>query len=319
VTRSLYTFAVVAVWLISMAWLVTTKVVPALRQGTPPDYRDEFAKTKEAPPPPVAWDLFWNDKPIGMTVSRAYLAQGEPSEIRFLVQFENLEVREVLRELLGGLSFLAASIFGNENLQLDMTIATRLRLDWDGELQGFDTVVKAGDAMDLLALRGQRTEEDRLRISAFTGDDIDESAAAHLAQEFNLPSKTRMAEAFSPRTRMQNLWVGQKWTTPVVNPLATSGSVRLVESSVEKRETITWHDQEVETFLVVYRYDAGSGSASRTAVGKAWVRDDGLVVRQELPIGNAAVRFERTDDARAVELAGVLEGSQFDQKLRRRL
>ena len=45
-----------------MGWLFATKILPALTQGTPPDIREEFVREKEAPPPPVAWDLFWNDE-----------------------------------------------------------------------------------------------------------------------------------------------------------------------------------------------------------------------------------------------------------------
>jgi hypothetical protein len=118
---------------------------------------------------------------------------------------------------------------------------------------------------------------------------------------------------------MQGLSVGQKWTTPVVNPLSTSNSVRLVESLVESKETITWQDRPVETFLVVYRYDSGSGAAAREPVGKAWVQNDGLVIRQELPIGTARVRFERTSDERAKELGPALERAAFDKHLQRQI
>jgi hypothetical protein len=164
----------------------------------------------------------------------------------------------------------------------------------------------------LLFVRGQRTEDDRLRLTLVSGD-----SAIEVPQEFNLPPKARYAEAFSPRTRMQGLSVGQQWTTPVVNPLATSSSVRLVESLVESRETITWQDAPVETFVVVYRYDSGSGAAARDPVGKVWVRDDGLVLRQELPIGSARIRFERTSDERARELGVALERLPFDRQLQR--
>ena len=305
---------VVAFWLLSMGWLVTTKVLPALQQGTPPDINQEFAKKEEEPPPPVAWELTWNDKPIGTTVSQAYSDNGEPGEFRSLVQLRGLPVKEVAHEFLGGLSFLADSVLGSAQARIDLTIATRLRLDWEGELEGFESSVRSNEAMDLIFVRGSRTEDDRLRLSLVSGD-----SSFDVPQEFNLPPKSRYAEAFSPRTRMQGLSVGQKWTTPVVNPLATSNSVRLVESLVESREIITWRDQPVETFTVVYRYDSGSGSAARDPVGKAWVQDDGLVIRQELPIGTARIRFERTSDERAKELGEALERAVFDKHLLRQV
>lgn len=298
-----------------MGWLVTTKIVPALRQGTPPDLRDEFAGKENAPPAPVAWELTWNDEPIGSTVSQAYTDEGEPAEFRSLVQLRNLAVKEVAHEFLGSMAFLADTLLGSAAARIDLAIATRLRLDWESELEGFEASVRSGDALDLLFVRGQRTEDDRLRLTLVTGD-----SSLEVPQEFNLPPKARYAEAFSPRTRMQGLSVGQQWTTPVVNPLgAASNSVRLVESLVESRETITWQDAPVETFVVVYRYDSGSGAVARDPVGKVWVRDDGLVIRQELPIGTARVRFERTSDERARELGVALERLPFDRQLQRQV
>jgi hypothetical protein len=112
--------------------------------------------------------------------------------------------------------------------------------------------------------------------------------------------------------------VGQRWTTPVVSPLSAGSSVRLVESHVESLETIYWRDAPVEAFKVVYRYDSGSGAAARDAVGVAWVTTDGLVIRQELPLGRARIRFERTSDERASELAAELEARLFDRHIHRR-
>lgn len=312
-TNRFYTFSIVAFWLLAMGWLIGTKVLPALQQGTPPDYRAEFVREAAGPPPPVAWELFWNEKPIGTSVSQAYTEAGEPAEFRSLVHFRQVAIGEVLREFLGGLSSFAAPLFGNDRTRVDATIATKLRLDWEGELDGFDTTVRAGDSTDLILLRGKRTEEDRLRLTVISGE-----TTIDVPQEFSLPPKSRYAEAFSPRSQMQNLTVGQRWTMPVVNPLASSDAVRLVESLVESRETITWHDVPIETFLVVYRYDSGSGASARAPVGRSWVRDDGVILRQELPIGKAKVRFERITDELAHELGTVLEASKFEKYLHRR-
>jgi hypothetical protein len=171
--------------------------------------------------------------------------------------------------------------------------------------------VSIADSFNFM-LRGQRTEEDKLHLALITND-----AMIDVPRDFNLPEKSRYYEAFSPRSRMQGLTVGQKWTTPVVDPLSTGDSVKLVESLVEKKETITWQGQSIETLVVTYRYDSGSGAAARNPVGRAWVTNDGLVVRQQLPIGSAKVRFERASDARAIELGESLDGRQFDQYLHR--
>lgn len=311
-------YFVIAFWLAAMGWLVSSKVLPALRQGEPPDYQQEFAAGPTEKVQPVAWNLFWNDQPIGFTISRAYSQEDSPSEIRSLVHFENLELGQVMREFLGGMSLLSDSISDLNRLKVDLSIASRLRLDWNGELQDFETAIKASEQMELLFLRGQRTEDDRLRLSVYTGS-ASESETAPFSQEFNLPSKSRLTDAFSPRSQMQNLRVGQQWTTPVVSPLATTNSVQLVESLVEKRETIQWSGGDVETFVVVYRNDAGSANLSRKPLGTAWVRDDGMVLRQEVPLGSARLRMERGDEQMATKHKGLLDGAKFDRYLHRDL
>src|SRR4051794_22985326 len=96
-----FSLLIIGFLLVFIGWLISTKVLPALQQGTPPDIREEFTKRDEAPPPPVAWELFWNDKPIGTSVSQAYSDEGEPAEFRSLVQLHQLSVNEVAREFLG--------------------------------------------------------------------------------------------------------------------------------------------------------------------------------------------------------------------------
>jgi hypothetical protein len=61
---------------------------------------------------------------------------------------------------------------------------------------------------------------------------------------------------------------------------------------------ILWDGNEVETLLIVYRTDAGSGvQAARDPVGWEWVRRDGVVLRQEIALSRLRLRFERLPDA----------------------
>ena len=50
--------AVNALWLLSMTWLVSTKVLPMMSQGEPPTYRAILAYRK---PEPVGWTIQWTD------------------------------------------------------------------------------------------------------------------------------------------------------------------------------------------------------------------------------------------------------------------
>src|SRR5207253_756081 len=109
--------------------------------------------------------------------------------------------------------FLADTLLGDASTRIDLTIATKLRLDWEGELAGFESSARTSHGLDLVFVRGSRTEDDRLRLTLVSGD-----STFDVPQEFSLPPKSRYAEAFSPRTLMKDLSLGQKWTTPVVNP-----------------------------------------------------------------------------------------------------
>ena len=94
-------------------------------------------------------------------------------------------------------------------------------------------------------------------------------------------------------------------------------SVRLVESLVEKKENITWHDEEVETFVIAYRNESVPGDSNRKPAGYAWVMTDGLVVRQELTLGNARIRLERMPAGPSEERAEILESGKFEKYVHR--
>lgn len=111
--------------------------------------------------------------------------------------------------------------------------------------------------------------------------------------------------------------VGQKWTTPVISPIATTQSIRLVEAIVEKKETITWDGREVDTFVVSYRQESVPGDTNRKPGGYAWVMEDGFVVRQELTIGNARIRFERMPEGPGQQRAEMLESGKFEKYVHR--
>jgi hypothetical protein len=317
VNGRLYTIAVLLFWLVSAGWLVRAKVWPALVRGNPPEYRQEFADKPREQRLAVGWDLYWNKQPVGFAVSKAFGTSEEPQEIRSYVRFEKIKLQQVLNELLGGMTFLA-NMLGNNDFDLNLSLASELRLNWEGELQSFQTCIKAEDDLNLLFLRGQRTEQDRLKISILTGDDS-ATETVPLTHEFALPAQTHYSDAFSPRSRMVGLTVGQKWTTPVISPMAASNSIRLVESVVEKKERITWDEAEVDTFVIAYRNESLPGESNRKPAGYAWVREDGFVVRQELMIGNARIRFERMPEGPGQQRAEILESGRFEHYVHRHM
>src|SRR5262249_40927906 len=82
------------------------------------------------------------------------------------------------------------------------------------------------------------------------------------------------------------LRAGQRWRLPKVDPMALASGTILANLAVDARapqfleaevrtETLTWHRQPTECFLIEYR-EAGEKVSART-----WVRQsDGLVLQQ---------------------------------------
>jgi hypothetical protein len=115
-----------------------------------------------------------------------------------------------------------------------------------------------------------------------------------LRQELELPPDALVSDAFTPRSELKKLHVGQSWTIPVYRPFPPNSPLEIVAVHVEGHEGIIWEGKDVETLRVVYRTDAGSGiRASRDPVGREWVRRDGTVLRQEIGMSGLQLRFER--------------------------
>jgi hypothetical protein len=97
-----------------------------------------------------------------------------------------------------------------------------------------------------------------------------------LHRTMSLPYEPRgmIQNSVGPIDRLPGLQIGQRWTTRVVNPL--TGLVEEVKVEVTGKHSIQWDNQLVPTLEVVQHM---TGISART-----WVRRDGLVLRQELPV-----------------------------------
>jgi hypothetical protein len=102
-------------------------------------------------------------------------------------------------------------------------------------------------------------------------------------------SQGLVLDAFSPPDRLPELRVGQTWQVPMVNPLTRQ--IDILEARVARRDFITWGHQAMAAFVVEQRAPGG-------LTARCWVRPDGLVVRQEVPMIWTSIRFEREPSLR---------------------
>ncbi len=307
-----YATFVVCFWLASMSWLAASKLLPPLIGGRAPDYRTVLVEAPKQPPP-VAWRIIWEQRPVGYAVTRIRPSPGG-AEMRSLVHFEQLEVRRILEQLLGGLAQLLPSL-GEEGFHLDLKIASRLQFNDQHLLRTIDAAIAVADTPHVLNLHGVVGESNTLDVVAFAGSRFPDASGGEdlLRHQFNLPRDVLVGDAFAPSSELKNLTVGQTWTIPVYRPFPPNSPVQIIEAKAERLELLYWNGETVEVMLVLYRGDAGSGiAATRQPTGRVWVRPDGVVLRQEVMVSSLRLVFERIADGEEVtKLAHSLDDENF--------
>lgn len=103
-------------------------------------------------------------------------------------------------------------------------------------------------------------------------------------RRFPYESKGMVGNMFGPMDRLPGLRVGQRWETSMVNPI--SGQVERVRAEVVRRSLIHWGSELVSTFEVVQ-------SIPPLTSARSWVRTDGYIVLQELPLPFVRLILER--------------------------
>jgi hypothetical protein len=287
----LYLVPALILWSVSMSWLFATKILPTLIQGNPPDYA-EILPSSAQELPPIRWSIRWNHKNIGWAENRISRSLDGSGRMFSIVQFEQLPVAEIFREVLGVLGRFAEPLVPSELGPLDVKVATQMDFDHYGVLDRFETRIDLAGLDDLLRLEG-RVAGETLDLSARVQSETNEMHSVYHKQ-ITLPPDALLADSFSPRPQLKHLRLGQSWTFQSYRPFAPTNPLELIQASVEGEELIDWNGQLCRAKVVEYRRDSGSGiSSTRTPISRSWVLASGDVVRQELTIGQVRVQFIR--------------------------
>lgn len=288
---------VVVFWMIAMTWLLAEKVIPPMLGGDPPDYQSVLEPTTPEELPD-AWKLRWKERTVGFAASRVELRPtGELDRLSF-VEFEDLPLESILSEMLGPVAAIVKPLLqGSRGVDIDMIVATRMTFDAQRRLSQFDTTIDLSGFPNFLRLEGTVQDDGKLTIVARLSSGGSESGQS-FKHSIQLPPEALVEGAFSPRPELRGLYVGQKWTIPVVRSFALNSPVQMLQAEVEQHDIILWGADEVETKLVVYRTEAGSGvQATRDPISREWVRDDGAVLRQQVRFSGLELTFEREDES----------------------
>jgi hypothetical protein len=276
-----FNVAIVLFWLATMTWLSITKILPPLRIGEPPNYRAIIERDNNAPP--VCWSIHFNDEVLGWAATRVEHRPDEMTAMQGRVFLTQLPLDELTPTWLSGV--IKPLLRNTGTLSVD----ARNQLDIDplGRLVSFESRVQIAKMPDAIRIHGQ-VEGTVLRITVKLPDLV-------YKDERYLPPNAFVGNELLPQAVLPGLHVGQTWTMPVYSPFRPHKSpMEVLQAQVERHEAIVWNATTVNTLVVVYRTDSGNGlDAQHKPRGKLWVRNDGLVLRQEMTFFNSPLSFLR--------------------------
>ncbi|MBI3839541.1 MAG: hypothetical protein HY288_16600 [Planctomycetia bacterium] len=284
-----FNVTVVLFWLATMGWLVVAKILPPVLIGEPPNYSSILKATHAEPP--VCWSIRLQDRVIGWAATKIAPRDDGITNLYSRVYLGEFPLDEIAPGWLAAVFKPVLQEFG----PLDIDKKSRVVIDPLGRLVSFESRVRVADIPDAIKVEGQ-IEGTCLKLSVQSGE-------IPYKLERYLPQGSLVVDELSPQGRMPGLRVGQTWTVPLFSPFRPPSSpMEILQASVEQEERITWDGERVNCRVIVYRNDSGSGLAGNDNRGRVWVRDDGVVLRQEVSIFKSHLHFIRLPDNRSKEM-----------------
>ena len=281
-----FNVVVVLFWFLTMGWLMVAKIIPPLRLGEPPNYTSILEESDEQPP--VCWAIRFHDKTIGWAASKIVRRKDGIADLYNHVYlgampWEELApgfVTAVLKPILDDLG------------PIDIEKRSRLVIDPLGRPVDFESRLRVAGLVDAIKVQGQ-IEGSTLKLSVQSGDVVHKLS-------HKLPPGALVSDELSPQGRMPRLRVGQSWTVPLYSPFrALDSPMEILEAVVDREDSIYWDGKTHKSRMITYRADAGSGLAGKETRGRVWVRDDGVVLRQDVAILKTHLQFVRLTDRQA--------------------
>lgn len=315
-TNRWFNAGVLVFWLVAMSWLLSQKVLPPLLSGDPPDYDAALpVKAEDTTPPAVCWRLMWDDRVIGTAASQP-VHTPDGAELRSVVRFSRLPMKNLLGQLLGAMAPLVSASLGDDEFSPNMNVATRMRFDHERRLEDFQTVVDLSELPQFIDLDGRVDSNGKLSLIATARFGMpvpgEPPPFVRHRHEVDLPRDALVGDSLSPRSELRNLHVGQQWTIPTYRPFPPNSPVQILLAKVEKSEFIEWNGELVEALVVSYQDEAGSGiGTARKPIGRTWVQPDGTVLKQEVMFSSLRFTFLRLSSTEALDAVAWLEDENF--------
>ncbi len=256
-------------WLIAAFFLLTRELLPELTLGYPPDFRTIVAAGQGDPE--VRWTIqVMGDskgsevlRTVGTAVTGSSGREDGSSELTSRVSLDS-------EGLFKGTPLASINV---GRLEID----SRYNVDNKGNLRTLKFKVTSDEAPDfVLTVDGK--VQNGLLVLTFRSKGLEQ------VRRFPYEPRSVVGNSFGPMDRLPGLHVGQRWETQMVNPI--TGQVDRVRVEVLRRTLIQWENQPVSPFEVLQTYPPLSSARS-------WVRTDGVILRQELPLPFVRLILER--------------------------
>lgn len=282
----LVSLAILIYWSVAAFFLLRWEVLPEMTLGYPPDLRS-IATAAGQDARPVTWSIDVIDdarKPeVRRTVGHVVTAsQRLPDGWFELTSRVDFDAGEVLKR---------TPLMGTASVRLN--IDGQYRVDPRGDLRWFVMKVHGADAGDDLVKVEGKLRDGVMEVTA-------RGIAPILDRDLSFPYESRSVvyDALRPLDRLPGLQVGQRWDMQVVNPL--SGRTEKVRAEVERRMILDWNGEAVSAFEVVHH--------SKLMTAKTWVRLDGVILRQQVPLPVVDMILERLPDGAPKPVADPAPG-----------
>ncbi len=277
---------VVMLWVGTMSWLMVARILPPFFQGEPPGHgvliRDE----------PVCWQIGYDGRPVGHAVSQAIPGALGTTEVHSRVMLEGIDLGRLAPQ------WMSALVRGLGDISLDTR--TELVLDSLGSLSSFETRVWLNDLPLVMKVVG-KVDGPNLILKLQTGEVTHES-------RHPVPAPSLLASELIPEPKLLQVYVGRKWQQEVYSPFRPpSSSMEILQAEVVSEDWMEHRGERLRARKIEYRTLSPAGVASSNTLRSVlWVNDEGTVLRQDMYLMDARLRFERCHEPHMLKLAEEL-------------
>jgi hypothetical protein len=279
-----FVLAVVLLWGGSMTWLMVDKVLPSWYDAEPP------MPAGFVPNEYVAWEVSWAGRPVGHAASVRRPGPQGTTNLMSRVRLDDVPVLELapvwMRSVVGDIG------------KLKFDAETRLEFDSLDNFSRFQSSVSVNDIPAVLQMKGEiRGAFLELNITGW--GDLKYSPKVHA------PNEAVLREALFPDAKLPYMYVGRRWREETYSPFRNPGDpMETIEAEVTNKEMLQRGEKSIRVMRVEFRRPPSPGLPEESRLqAVAWVRPtDGIVLRQDVRLGNSKLRFERLSKSESAEI-----------------